>query len=267
MMVAMAARSQDSPLAEGAWAQGIAGVLLNHRTLLERLGELRRRIFKALIALAACSVAAWFLYPWILTLVAHPLRGLPGAGAVVGKGKLVFTAPQEAFFVRIKVVGFAGAAIASPIILWQLWRFLTEGASGRSVRYGIVLIPISVLLFAAGTVAAFAFVSPALHLFLYLGGPHVVLVPRAADYLSFLLLIVISFGATFEYPLFLLGLTFAGVISSKTLRKRRRIAYFVLLVVSAVVTPTVDPITPLALAIPLVLLYEGTILAARLFRR
>ena len=72
-----------------------------------------------------------------------------------------------------------------------------------------MLIPVSVLLFAAGTVAAFAFVSPALHLFLYLGGPHIVLVPRAADYLSFLLLLVVSFGVTFEYPLFLLGLVFA----------------------------------------------------------
>jgi sec-independent protein translocase protein TatC len=267
MMVDMAALSQDSPLSGAPWARGLAGVLLNHRTLLERLGELRRRTFKALIALAVCSVAAWFFYPPILSLLAHPLRGLPGAGAVVGKGKLVFTAPQEAFFVRIKVVGFAGAALASPFILWQVWRFLTEGAARRSARFGVVLIPISVVLFAAGTVAAFAFVSPALHLFLYLGGPHIVLVPRAADYLSFLLLIVVSFGVTFEYPLFLLGLIFAGVITSGTLRKRRRLAWFLLIVVSAVVTPTVDPITPLALAIPLALLYEGTIITARLFKR
>ena len=268
MMVGMA---MDSPLAEAAWARGLAGVLLNHRSLLERLGELRNRIFKALIALAVCSVAAWFLYPAILAVLAHPLKGLPGAGSVVDKGKLVFTAPQEAFFVRIKVVGFTGAAVASPVILWQLWRFVTEGATFGStrtgIRYAVALVAVSVVLFAAGTVAAFAFVAPALHIFLYLGGPHIVLVPRAAEYLSFLILLIVAFGLTFEYPLLLLGLVFAGVLSSETLRARRRLAWFLLIVISAVVTPTVDPITPLALALPLALLYEATIFTARLFKR
>jgi sec-independent protein translocase protein TatC len=273
----------ESPLAEAAWARGLAGALLNHRSLLERLGELRNRIFKALLALAVGSVAAWFFYPAILALLAHPLKALPGAGAVVARGKLVFTAPQEAFFVRIKVVGFAGAAVASPVILWQLWRFLTEGAgeasgegsgegSGkgsarRSARYAVLLVAVSVVLFAAGTVAAFAFVAPALRIFLYLGGPHIVLVPRAAEYLSFLILLVVAFGLTFEYPLLLLGLVFAGVLTSDTLRARRRLAWFLLIVISAVVTPTVDPITPLALAVPLAFLYEATIFTARLFKR
>ena len=268
MMISMA---MESPLAEAAWARGLAGALLNHRSLLERLGELRNRIFKALLALAVGSVAAWFFYPAILAVLAHPLKALPGAGAVVGKGKLIFTAPQEAFFVRIKVVGFAGAAVASPVVLWQMWRFLTEGASTgsgrRRTRYAVVLVAVSVLLFAAGTVAAFAFVAPALRIFLYLGGPHIVLVPRAAEYLSFLILLVVAFGLTFEYPLLLLGLVFAGVLTSETLRKRRRLAWFLLIVISAVVTPTVDPITPLALALPLALLYEATIFTARLFKR
>jgi sec-independent protein translocase protein TatC len=263
--------AMESPLAEAAWARGLAGALLNHRSLLERLGELRNRIFKALLALAVGSVAAWFFYPAILAVLAHPLKALPGAGAVVGKGKLIFTAPQEAFFVRIKVVGFAGAAVASPVVLWQMWRFLTEGASAgsgrRRTRYPVVLVAVSVLLFAAGTVAAFAFVAPALRIFLYLGGPHIVLVPRAAEYLSFLILLVVAFGLTFEYPLLLLGLVFAGVLTSETLRKRRRLAWFLLIVISAVVTPTVDPITPLALALPLALLYEATIFTARLFKR
>jgi len=265
----------ESPLAEAAWARGLAGALLNHRSLLERLGELRNRIFKALLALAVGSVVAWFFYPAVLAVLAHPLKALPGAGAVVGKGKLVFTAPQEAFFVRIKVVGLTGAALASPVILWQMWRFLIEGVpegagkgtARRRTRYAVVLVAVSLVLFAAGTVAAFAFVAPALHIFLYLGGPHIVLVPRAAEYLSFLILIVVAFGLTFEYPLLLLGLVFAGVLTSETLRKRRRLAWFLLIVISAVVTPTVDPITPLALALPLALLYEATIFAARLFKR
>src|SRR5437016_2113003 len=134
MMVRMA---MESPQGEGAWAHGLAGALLNHRSLLERLGELRSRIFRALLALAIGSVVAWFFFPAILAVLAHPLKSLPGAGAVVAKGKLVFTAPQEAFFVRIKIVAFTGAVIASPVILWQMWRFLTEGATPGSTRRGI----------------------------------------------------------------------------------------------------------------------------------
>ena len=148
MMVRMA---MESPLAEAAWARGLAGVLLNHRSLLERLGELRNRIFKALLALAVCSVVAWFFYPAILAVLAHPLKGLLGAGAVVDKGKLVFTAPQEAFFVRIKVVVFTGAAAASPVILWQMWRFLTEGvgegSARRSTRYAAVLVIVGLVVY------------------------------------------------------------------------------------------------------------------------
>ncbi|HYR61611.1 MAG TPA: twin-arginine translocase subunit TatC [Actinomycetota bacterium] len=263
--------AMDPPLGETAWARGLAGVLLRQRSLMERLGELRSRIFRALAALAACSVAAWFFYPAILHLLAQPLRSLPGAGSVIGKGTLIFTAPQEAFFVRVKVVGYAAVAAASPFILWQVWRFLTvtpgSGTGRRGATYAVILIAVSVVLFAAGTVAAFLFVSPALHIFLYLGGRHITLIPRASEYLSFLLLLVVAFGVTFEYPLFLLGLIFAGIISSGTLRRRRRLAWFLLIVVSAVVTPTVDPITPLALALPLALLYEGTIVTARLFKR
>jgi sec-independent protein translocase protein TatC len=142
-----------------------------------------------------------------------------------------------------------------------------KGSARRRTRYAVVLVAVSLVLFAAGTVAAFAFVAPALRIFLYLGGPHIVLVPRAAEYLSFLILLVAAFGLTFEYPLLLLGLVFAGVLSSETLRKRRRFAWFLLIVISAVVTPTVDPITPLALALPLALLYEATIFTARLFKR
>jgi len=177
-------------------------------------------------------------------------------------------------------VALTAAAAASPVVLWEAWRFLTSEAgpapgtkttpgrsAGRRDRYAVVLIAASLVLFAAGTAAGFAFVYPALHIFLYLGGPHVTLVPSAAEYLSFLLLVIVAFGATFEYPLLLLGLIFAGVIGSGTLRRRRRLSYFLIIVVSAVVTPTVDPITPLALAVPLGLLYEATIVTARLFKR
>lgn len=256
-----------APIGPGeGWSAGVARFLLRNRSLLDRLGELRTRLFRMALAVLVGSVVAWFAYGHILALLVRPLRSLPGATGVVGRGTLVFTAPTEAFYVRIRVVVFTGAAIASPVVLWQLWGFLAGGLHTRRTRYAVAVVTSAVVLFVAGGALAFAFINPALRLFLYLGGSHVTLIPSAAEYLSFLMVLVVAFGLTFEYPLFLLALTLAGVISSGHLRRRRRIAYFSLLVVSAVVTPTVDPITPLALALPLGLLYEATILVARMLK-
>lgn len=248
---------------EAGWATWAAGVVLRNRPPMERLGELRHRIFVALGALLVGSALAWAGYSPILGVLIRPLRSLPGAPSVVQHAKLVFTAPTEAFYMRIKVALFAGSAIASPVILWQLWRFLAGGLRACGLRSAVAVVTASIILFGAGGVLAFLFVNPALHLFSYLGGSHIILVPRADEYLSFLMLLVVAFGLSFEYPLILLALAVTGVMSSTQLRKRRRMAYFVLLVISAVVTPTVDPITPLALAIPLALLYEATIVGAR----
>lgn len=259
---------QAAPVGPGeGWAGGVARFLLRNRSLLERVGELRTRLFRMALAVLVASVLAWFAYGHILVLLVQPLKSLPGASGLVKQGTLVFTAPTEAFYVRIRVVVFTGAAVASPVVLWQLWGFLAAGVRTRGTRYAVAVVASAVVLFLAGGALAFAFVNPALRLFVYLGGSHVTLIPSAGEYLSFLMLLVVAFGLTFEYPLFLLALTLAGVISSGHLRRRRRIAYFSLLVVSAVVTPTVDPITPLALALPLGLLYEATIAVARLLKR
>ena len=246
---------------------GLARVVLANRPLLERLGELRNRLFRATVALAVACVVVWFFYTPILALLVQPLKSLPGASGVVSRGKLVFTGPAEAFSVRLRVVAFIGGALSSPVILWQLWQFVASGVKGRSTRYASVVVASAMILFLAGGAVAFLFVNPALHLFLWLGGSRVVLVPSAAEYLSFLMLLIVAFGLTFEYPLVLLALVLAGVMSSRQLRAKRRVAYFALIVVSAVVTPTVDPITPFALAIPLGLLYEGTILLSRAMKR
>lgn len=257
---------RDAGLGEGL-GRGLAAVLLRNKGLLQRLGELRTRLLRCLAALVVAGVVAAFASNGILHALVSPLRSLPGSGDVVSRGKLIFTSPTEAFFVRVRLVVFVAAALASPVILWELWQFFAAGTSHRGNRIAVIVVSASLLLFATGGVVAFAFVRPALDIFLYLGGTHIVLVPSASEYLSFLLLLIVAFGLTFEYPLFLLGLIGVGVINSMTLRRRRRAAYFVLLVVAAVVTPTVDPITPLALAIPLALLYEATIATARLLKR
>lgn len=249
------------------WARGLSAVLLRNKTLLERLDELRNRLFRIVAVAALAWILAWFFYSPILSLLTIPLHHIPGSGEIVSRGKLAFTTPTEAFTVRLRVVGYSGILLASPVVVWELWRFLTGGSGSRASRFGLAVVASSLILFVMGGAAAFAFIHPALKIFLYLGGPHIVLVPRASQYISFLLLLIVAFGLTFEYPLFLLALIMAGVINSALLRKRRRLAYFVLLVVSVVITPTVDPVTPLALALPLALLYEATIIVGRSLKR
>jgi sec-independent protein translocase protein TatC len=235
--------------------------------VLAHLEELRGRLFKAVIATGIAAAVAWLFYDQILTVLVHPLHVLPEASQILARGRLVFTAPTEALFVRMKVVTFAGAALASPVILWQAWRFVTPGLYRREKRYGIAFIGVSVLLFAAGTAVAFAFVAPALKMLVALGGSKVTLLPRASEYLSFVMIVVLAFSLTFEFPIALMALSMVGVIGSSTLRRQRRLAWMVIIVVATVVTPTVDPITPFALAIPLAVLYEGTILTMRLMKR
>lgn len=236
-------------------------------TLLEHLAELRSRLLKILFAFAIASLGAWFFYDEIVALLLRPLARIPEASEILEKGQLIVTAPQEAFFIRLKVTAFAGFGLSVPVILWQLWRFVTPGLYAREKRYVLPFVLIATGLFAGGAALAFAVLPQALRILASFGGSDVVLVPRASEYLSFVVLLVLAFAATFELPLVLLSLVAVGVISSRTLRKGRRIAWLLILVIAALITPTPDPVNQLILAVPLALLYEGTILSARLFRR
>lgn len=236
-------------------------------TLFEHLEELRRRLFKGLVAFVLGSVAAWFLYGSILEVLTQPLKDLPASQQIISRGKLIFTSPPEALFVRLKITAFAGMVLAMPVILWQVWRFITPGLHKQEKRYALPFVLASMLLFGLGTSLAFISLPKTLQVLVSLAGSDFILVPRASEYLSFVLLLIVAFGATFEFPLVLIFLALAGVITSRTLRRGRRIAWVSVMAVAAVVTPTQDPFTMLSLGIPLGLMYEGTILVVRLLRR
>lgn len=236
-------------------------------TVIEHLEELRSRLFKMLAAFLMGSMLSWFFYDDILDVLIAPLQRLPEASRILTDGRLIFTAPQEAFFVRLKVVAFAGLVVGLPVILWQIWRFVTPGLYANEKRFAMSFAAASMILFTAGIAFAFAILPQTLRILLGFAGTEIVLLPRASEYLSFVLLLIVAFGITFEMPLVLLSLTLARVLSSGSLRKGRRIAWLFILILAAVVTPTQDPYTLLVMAVPLALLYEATILIARLMRR
>lgn len=236
-------------------------------SLIEHLEELRARLLKMLLAFLGASAVSWFFYNRILDILVRPLTRLPEADKIISGGQLIFTAPQEAFFVRLKVVAFAGFVFSLPVILWQLWRFVTPGLYANEKKWALAFAVSSIGLFAGGVAFAFALLPQALRVLLGFAGEHIVLLPRASEYLSFVMLLIVAFGAAFELPLVLLSLTLARVLSTRTLRRGRRVAWLVILILAAVVTPTQDPYTLMLMAVPLALLYEATILVARLFKR
>lgn len=236
-------------------------------SLMEHLEELRSRLFKVVAAYALCCVAAWFLYSYLLAMLIEPLARLPVADQILDGGQLVYTAPTEAFVIRLKVTAFAAMVFALPVMLWQLWRFVTPGLHAHEKKYALPFVFVSLILFVLGVVVAFLSLPKALEVLAGFAGTELVLLPRAADYLSFVLILIAAFGFSFEFPIILLGLTLVGVLSSAKLQRARRMAWVVILILAAIITPTQDPITLMVLAVPLGLLYEGTILAARMMKR
>jgi sec-independent protein translocase protein TatC len=189
------------------------------------------------------------------------------ANQILKGGELIYTAPTEAFFIRLKVTAFAAFAFCLPVVLWQAWRFVTPGLHPNEKRYAVPFILVSMALFVAGIGTAFVSLPKALDVLTGFAGSELVLVPRAADYLSFVLILIAAFGFAFEFPIALLALTLVGVLTSQSLRKARRMAWVIILVVAAIITPTQDPITLAIMAVPLGILYEATILTARLMKK
>ena len=253
--------------AGGLRASSAAIVPASEMSLMGHLEELRGRLFKMVVAYAVASTVAWFLYEHLLRLLISPLARLSAADQILRNGQLIYTAPTEAFLVRLKVVAFAGLVMALPVVLWQLWRFVTPGLHKHEKRYALPFVLVSMVLFALGVSVAFASLPKALEVLAGFAGDELVLLPKAADYLSFVLLLIMAFGVSFEFPIALLGLTIVGVLSSDKLRKWRRTAWVIILVVAAVITPTQDPITLAMMSLPLGLLFEGTVVTARLMKK
>ena len=237
-------------------------------TLVEHLEELRTRLFWALGAVALGSVIGWFLYEPVLALLKDPfcdtVRSLPAANRPpTGCRFLAIGGPLDPVAIKLKVVVYLGLMIALPVVLYQLWAFIVPGLTKRERGLAIPFILSSVALFALGVAFAYATLPKALDFLLGFAGEAVVPVLTADKYLTFLMLVALSFGLSFEFPIVLIFLSIAGVITSRKMREWRRGAIMGISVFAAVITPSADPYTMLAMMIPMVLFYEAAIIVAR----
>jgi Tat protein translocase TatC len=240
-------------------------------SLIGHLTELRNRVLKALLALALGTVVGFLWYDrGLLTFLTEPYCALPSSLRLVegdGSCRLVVLDVFGGVLLRLKIGFIAGAALSSPLWLYQLWAFITPGLRRSEKRYTVGFVVASSLLFALGTFMAYLTLSKGLELLLGLAGDEVAFQLTAADYLGFVLSLLVAFGLSFELPLIAVALNLVGVLSYSALSHARRWIFFLTVVFAAFITPTQDPFTMLAMAVPMCLLFELAIQITRFVDR
>jgi sec-independent protein translocase protein TatC len=231
-------------------------------TLIEHLAELRRRLAYSVGTLVAMSIVGWFLYSPILHFLQRPYcLSFPHHCALYAR------APLDPLSIRVKISLFAGFILAAPAIFYHVWRFITPGLKENEKRYVGPFVVASLLLFLTGGGLAYLIFPRALTFLGTIGGGSISLLISPDSYFNLVLLIIVVFGLSFEFPVVLVGLELARVVTSQQLRKVRRWAILAITITAAVITPSSDPYSMLALGIPMYLFFEASILIGRLMKR
>ncbi len=237
--------------------------------LLAHLVELRRRLMWSGAALFVCFIFCYHFSTQIYSFLAQPLADILQSRTGSDR-RLIYTALYEAFFTYIKVAFFGGAFLAFPVIASQIYLFVAPGLYRSEKRAFLPFLVASPILFVLGAALAYYFIFPvAWRFFLSFetptgaGGLPIELQAKVSEYLDLVMKLIFAFGIAFQLPVLLTLLAKVGIISSKSLKKMRRYAYVGMFIVAAILTPP-DIITQCGLALPLIALYEVSIVAARL---
>ncbi|OLN31602.1 twin-arginine translocase subunit TatC [Desulfosporosinus metallidurans] len=223
--------------------------------LMEHVIALRKVLVISAYAIAFGAIVGWFISDLTFTYLATPVTKLKDI-------MFITTTPMEPMLVKLKVSLFVGMVIALPIIIWQIWSFVLPALKQNERKYLYIIVPSSLLLFLAGAALCFYVVLPiGIRFLLMAGGGGVQSTPfvTKTSYLSFLVTFLLTFGLVFQLPIVLLILIRIGVLSPKTLAKKRRWAVLAIVILAAVVAPTPDLFTQLLMAGPMYLLYEISI--------
>ncbi len=235
--------------------------------LLDHLIELRARLVRSVIALVIGFAVCFYFADPILGFLVQPLKGaFPD-----GEGQLIFTKLPEIFFVELRVALFSGFMVSFPIIANQLWAFVAPGLYAKEKKAFLPFLIATPVLFIGGASLAYYVVMPtAFKWFLGFGGEagglEVQALPSAGEYLSLVMQFILAFGITFLLPVLLMLLHRAGIVSRAQLAGARRYVIVGIVALGAIVTPP-DPGSQVILAVPLLLLFEGSLLLMRLQER
>jgi sec-independent protein translocase protein TatC len=232
-------------------------------TLIEHLDELRKRLVLSIVALAIGVVVAAVFNSYVFDLLLYPLKQVPNLQPQ--SYQITTFSPAEPFMVSLKVWIVAGILLTSPFLFWQLWAFVGPAFTSTEKRHFYPVVGATAALFLGGVVFGYLIVLPkGLQFLLGFGSGNFNVQNRASDYFTFVALFILAFGVVFEMPVVLVLLAKVGVIDDKFLRKNRRYAVLINAVVAAVITPSQDAFSMIAMFVPLVVLYEISIPLARL---
>ena len=236
--------------------------------LLDHLVELRQRLIWSAVAFLGCFMVAYYFSSEIYYFLAEPL-----AKVLRDQGNpdphLIYTQLYEAFFTKIKVAFFGGAFISFPVVAIQIWLFVAPGLYRSEKRALLPFLVATPVLFLLGAALAYYFVFPFAWRFFASfqsdqggGGLPIELLPKVGEYLDLVMKLIFAFGITFQLPVALTLLAKVGITTSAQLKRFRRYAYVGMFVIAAVLAPP-DVITQTGLALPLIALYEISILSAK----
>jgi sec-independent protein translocase protein TatC len=229
-------------------------------TLVEHLTELRTRLIICVVAVAIGMLIAFLAYEWIFDFLIHPYRQIADEANSLTGGDLLQTDPLEGFGVRMKASAYSGIALAMPVILWQIWQFVTPGLYPHERRYAVPFVVSALVLFVLGAGLAYYTLPRALDFLIDIAGEGFVTAFSANKYFQLITYMMLAFGIGFEFPIILIFLQMAGILDTETLRRGRRFAIVGICVLVAVITPSGDPISMLMLSVPMVIFYEASII-------
>ncbi|MDP9270563.1 MAG: twin-arginine translocase subunit TatC [Chloroflexota bacterium] len=229
-------------------------------SLLEHLEELRRRLIIIVATVLVAAIVGFIFAQRIIDLL---IERLPA-----GYEKLYFTGVADAFGVLIKVALFAGIAIAMPVILYQVWRFVTPGLTTRERRVVWPLLLGALGLFALGVVVGYVIIPFALNFLLSFAEPgKIEPLLTINEYIGFVTTMMLAFGLVLEFPIVLIALARVGILSYRRIAAQRRFIILGITIFAIVVTPGGDPFSPTILGVVMYVLFEVSLLIIRLIRR
>jgi sec-independent protein translocase protein TatC len=233
-------------------------------TLVEHLAELRSRLMKSVLAVLVGGMVMWFLYGpsfrWLIKVLQQTCR-------TAQQCQIIQTDPMQGFTTRMTFAGYGGLALAMPVILWQLWRFIMPGLYPKEKRLAFPFTFCAVLLFGLGSALALWTLPKALEFLIGVGGGDFAQFYTPDRYVNFTVKMMVAFGIGFEFPILLVFLQLVGMVTPQRLAKFRRYAIVLITVVVAVLTPSGDPISLAALTIPMILFYEISIIIGKVSAR
>ena len=236
--------------------------------LLDHLIELRRRLLWSIVAFLLCFFVCYYFSQNIFSFLAEPLANVLEAQG--GGRRLIYTHLTEAFFTYLKVAFFGAACISFPVVAGQIWMFVAPGLYRSEKKAFAPFLLATPILFTAGAALAYYFIFPVAWKFFAsfqsangAGGLPIELEAKVGEYLDLVMKLIFAFGVAFQLPVALSLMAKVGIVSSKALKKYRRYAYVGMFVIAAILAPP-DVITQIGLAVPLIALYELSILAAKI---